>query len=68
MIWGFIDLIKIEMLLPGRPDNFLVLHDLNPRCRSLDYLLAQNPVRPTRIIIGTEPLGRAPYSGRNRNG
>jgi hypothetical protein len=55
----------IEMLLPGQPDNFLVPHDLNPGCRSLNYPLAQNLARSTHEIIGTEPLGRDPYSGRS---
>jgi hypothetical protein len=44
MIWGFIDLVKIEMLLSGRPDNIVVPHDLNSEFRSLYYLSAQNPV------------------------
>jgi hypothetical protein len=43
MIWGLIDLVKIEMLLSGSPDNFVVPHDLNPEVRSLHYPLAQNP-------------------------
>jgi hypothetical protein len=42
MIWGLIDLVKIEMFLSGRPDNFDVPHDLNSEFRSLYYLLAQN--------------------------
>jgi hypothetical protein len=40
MIRGLIDLVKIEMLLSGRPDNFVVAHDLNLEARSLLYLLA----------------------------
>jgi hypothetical protein len=35
MISGLIDLVKIEMLLSGRPDNFVVPHNLNPEFRSM---------------------------------
>jgi hypothetical protein len=51
MIWGLIDLMKIKMLLPGRPDNFDIPHDLNPGSRSLGYSLAQNLARLTRETI-----------------
>jgi hypothetical protein len=40
MIWGLIDLVKIEMLLSGPPDNFVLPHDLNLEFRSLYYPLA----------------------------
>jgi hypothetical protein len=56
MIRGLIDLVKIEMLLSGRPDNFDVPHDLNPEVMSLHYPLVRNSVQSTREIIGPEPL------------
>jgi hypothetical protein len=42
MIWGLIDLVKIEMLLSGRPDNVAIPHDLNLELRLLFYPLAKN--------------------------
>jgi hypothetical protein len=43
MFWGLIDLVKIEILLSGRPDDVVVSNDLNPEVRSLLNLLAENP-------------------------
>jgi hypothetical protein len=39
MIRGLTDLVKMEMLLSGRPDDFVVPRDLNLEVMSLHYPL-----------------------------
>jgi hypothetical protein len=67
VIWGLIDLAKIEIVLSGQPDNVVVSDDLKHGGWSLLNLLAKNPALSSREIIGIDPLQWALYGGRSHN-